>query len=282
MPTLAVILLLAAIVAGPARGQELSPSAPAMPNSAAVRSILTDAIRLGVPLYNGGQAQACVAVYRTALRSIVLLAPAQVDTARLQQALQTAAMEDPQRGAWTLREAMDELYMTTVPDPSSGAPFRLDFDSNASAWYVVNDNVMGGVSRGGMQLSGAGTGVFSGQLSMRNNGGFSSVCTPIEGAALAGYDGVEMRVRGDGRRYTLLAAPASARGSWQAAFRADEEWQTIRVPFETMQLSVRGWRPSGAPAITGPDVGMLGLLIADKQTQPFRLEVEWMRGYRDS
>ena len=95
------------------------------------------------------------------------------------------------------------------------------------------------------------------------------------------YDGVEMRVRGDDRTYTLLAGPSRARGSWQRNFNASEEWQTIRVPFDAMELSVRGWRPASYPPITGRDVGMLGLLVADKQTRPFRLEIDWIQGFTD-
>jgi hypothetical protein len=88
-----------------------------------------------------------------------------------------------------------------------------------------------------------------------------------------------MRVRGDGRQYTLLAAPSNARGSWQGNFRATQDWQTIRVPFEEMELSVRGWRPSNSPTLTGRDIGIIGLLVADKQTRPFRLEIDWIQGF---
>ena len=48
-----------------------------------------------------------------------------------------------------------------------------------------------------------------------------------------------------------------------------------------MELSVRGWRPASYPPITGRDVGMLGLLVADKQTRPFRLEIDWIQGFSD-
>ena len=90
-----------------------------------------------------------------------------------------------------------------------------------------------------------------------------------------------MRVRGDERVYVLLAAPANARGSWQKKFRATKEWQTIRVPFGAMELSIRGWRPASYPPITGQDIDTLGLLIADKDVRPFRLEIDWIRGYVD-
>lgn len=164
---------------------------------------------------------------------------------------------------------------------TNDTPFRIDFSERRFRWVSVNDNVMGGISRGAFTASDEGTGRFTGQLSLRNNGGFSSVRTDVANSALAGYDGVDMRVRGDGRVYKLIAAPRNSRGSWQQDFRATEQWQTIRVPFEDMILSVRGRRPANPPRLRGQDVGMLGLLIADKQTQPFGLEIDWVQGYRD-
>ena len=251
--------------------------------TARTRALVEEAIALGVPLYNDGQTAACAAVYRIALRSLQTLAPTSVDSAAIERALRAAAEEDPARAAWTLRYALDDAY-TGTPMTNSNTDdtrFRIDFSDSRSSWAPVNDNVMGGVSRGGFTVSDEGTGRFTGQLSMQNNGGFSSARTQIATSALAAYDGVEMRVRGDGRVYKLLAAPRNSRGSWQMEFRATEEWQTTRVPFEDMTLSVRGWRPPNAPTLRGQDVGMLGVLIADKQTQPFSLEIDWIQGYSD-
>jgi NADH dehydrogenase [ubiquinone] 1 alpha subcomplex assembly factor 1 len=251
--------------------------------AALFRTLIQEAIDLGVPLYNDGQPEACAAVYRIALRSLILFNPSSGDQQKMVRALSTASGQDPERRAWTLRYALDEAYgangrSSTMDD----GRFRIDFTADRmGSWYPVNDNVMGGISRGGFTASGNGTGEFSGQLSLQNNGGFSSVRMPVENAALAGYDGVEMRVRGDDRTYTLLAGPSRARGSWQRNFNASEEWQTIRVPFDAMELSVRGWRPASYPPITGRDVGMLGLLVADKQTRPFRLEIDWIQGFTD-
>jgi hypothetical protein len=55
---------------------------------------------------------------------------------------------------------------------------------------------------------------------------------------------------------------------------APEEWQILRIPFAAMDLSVRGMKRPFSPPITGGDIGKLGFLIADKQTRPFRMEVD--------
>ena len=271
-----VIVLAAQLVSAQTEATE-QPSA----QTSQTRVLVEEAIALGVPLFNDGQPDACAAIYRITLRSLQLLTPSSVDRQIIERALRTAAVQDPERAAWTLRYALDAVYVGTerAASMTDETGFRIDFADASSAWYSVNDNVMGGVSRGGLAASYEGMGRFTGQLSMRNNGGFSSVRTQVANASLAGYDGVEMRVRGDGRQYTLLAAPSNARGSWQGNFRATQDWQTIRVPFEEMELSVRGWRPSNSPTLTGRDIGMIGLLVADKQTRPFQLEIDWIQGF---
>ena len=48
-------------------------------------------------------------------------------------------------------------------------------DSNLKKWNVVDDVVMGGRSSSTVSLNADGFGVFSGDVSLANNGGFSSV-----------------------------------------------------------------------------------------------------------
>ena len=81
--------------------------------------------------------------------------------------------------------------------------FALDLSAGngGACKYVVNDNVMGGVfSQGGWMASDEWVWRTTSPdaSSMRNNGGFSSVRTRVPTASLVGYDGIEMRVRGDG------------------------------------------------------------------------------------
>ncbi len=275
------IALLAALLY--AAGVRADVAAAHSPTVESVRRLIEESIRLGVPLYNDGQPEACAAVYRTALRSLQLFAHAAVDAPRIERVLRTAAGQEVDRSAWTLRYALDDIYETLrEANPQMKGNFVLDFPAGqGGAWYAVNDNVMGGISQGGFAQGEGGTGLFSGQLSMRNNGGFSSVRTRVEDAALAGYDGIEMRVRGDGRTYSLLASNEGARGSWQRAFTASQQWQIVRVPFDEMALSIRGWRPNTYPPINGRQVQMLGFIISDKDESPFQLEVDWVRGYSE-
>ena len=67
-------------------------------------------------------------------------------------------------------------------------------------WFVVNDNVMGGRSDGGYEQR-DGEIYFTGSTNT-NGGGFSSIRTGSFALDLSQYSGIQLRVKGDGRRYT--------------------------------------------------------------------------------
>ena len=53
--------------------------------------------------------------------------------------------------------------------------FDFSPDSNTEQWKIVDDIVMGGKSNGSFSLNEEGHGVFEGHVSLKNNGGFSSL-----------------------------------------------------------------------------------------------------------
>ena len=53
--------------------------------------------------------------------------------------------------------------------------FEFKSNSNLDDWQVIDDTVMGGVSNGLLRLDADGNGVFMGDVSIENNGGFSSI-----------------------------------------------------------------------------------------------------------
>ena len=140
-------------------------------------------------------------------------------------------------------------------------------------WFAVNDNVMGGVSRSGISIGG-GRMVFSGHVSLENNGGFASVRREVPG--LAG-DAIRFRVHGDGRRYRLTASPeARSTGlQYSAAFdAAPGQWTTVKVLLSDMRASFRGRPLPDAPVLKAGDVRAIGFIVGDGQSGDFRLEVE--------
>ena len=79
--------------------------------------------------------------------------------------------------------------------------FDFQTTTHSPTWQVVNDDVMGGVSTSQFQLVPNGGAVFSGVVSLENNGGFASVRSSPVRENLSCTDAFVLRVRGDGRRY---------------------------------------------------------------------------------
>jgi NADH dehydrogenase [ubiquinone] 1 alpha subcomplex assembly factor 1 len=178
--------------------------------------------------------------------------------------------------------------LTATKDPTSKPDrFRVicDFDTPASSgeWTAVNDNVMGGVSEGQHRITGGGTLEFTGTLSLENNGGFASIRSRPAGTNLAEFDGLLIRVRGDGKRYAFnlqTDVPIRA-GSYRLNFETKaSEWREIPLAFADFQATSFGEVIRDVPSLDPAKIRSFGLTISDKQAGPFKLEVDWIRAAR--
>ena len=160
-------------------------------------------------------------------------------------------------------------------DKPGDAHVIFDF-RNSPPWSSIDDVVMGGISRSRMEVE-DGVAVFRGVLSLENNGGFASVRSRPADHDLSGFRAISVRVRGDGHRYMLrLRTSASFDGvSYEAPFEpGDDEWTTVVIPFDAFRATYRGRLVRDYPALDPSRVKTFGIMIADKQEGPFRLEVE--------
>jgi monofunctional biosynthetic peptidoglycan transglycosylase len=172
--------------------------------------------------------------------------------------------------------------LTLLSAGTPGDTTRLfDFaQESAEEWIVVNDGVMGGVSRSAFVDSDSGYASFQGVMSLENNGGFASVRHRIAPRALDGQSGLALRIRGDGRSYQVrLRTDLAFDGiAYRAEFETvSGEWQTITIPFSQFEPTWRGRRPPGAPPLEAGEVQQIGLMVADGIEGPFQLDVEWIQ-----
>lgn len=167
----------------------------------------------------------------------------------------------------------------------NGEKVIFDFSSQETSgkWRIVNDVVMGGVSKSNMSLIEDGFANFSGTLSPDNNGGFASVRAYIEENNLNDFDGVIIKAKGDGNLYNLrFRTDNNYDGvSYQAKFRANkEEWFEFKIPFKDFKPTFRGRFVPNKPELESKNIRQVGILIADEQWGDFALDVKWIKFYK--
>jgi hypothetical protein len=152
----------------------------------------------------------------------------------------------------------------------------------ATGWRPIDDVVMGGMSASRAVQTDRGTLLFTGRVSLENNGGFASIRSAPQRFDIAGQGGIALRVKGDGKRYKVnLRTDTEFDGvQFQAALEPPAgEWTTIVLPFTAFRATFRG-RPA-AGALDPARIATVGLMIADAQAGPFAIEIEWIRAWRE-
>jgi monofunctional biosynthetic peptidoglycan transglycosylase len=161
---------------------------------------------------------------------------------------------------------------------------NFDKPGEGNIWRVINDGVMGGISSSTWNITEKGAAVFAGNVSLENNGGFASVRSAVGAYDLSKYKGITLRVKGDGKRYNLNLKTDAEFDSilYQAEFWTEKEkWQLIKLPFSKFVPTYHGFVPPDAPKLDTKQIRRFGFLIADMQQGPFRLEIAWIKAYRD-
>lgn len=167
---------------------------------------------------------------------------------------------------------------------ASGGQTLYDFGPNDdSRWTTVHDTVMGGVSRGEIRRTDAGTLVFEGYLSLDNNGGFTSFRTRDRVLPFEGSDGIEMRVKGDGRTYILSfdreGIGLFGGGYWQRFETKKDEWTTIRMPWSEFEPVNFGRKVPNLPELTPETARGLTVYLYDKNPGEFEVEFDSFATY---
>ncbi len=152
-------------------------------------------------------------------------------------------------------------------------------------WQVINDGVMGGVSRSTFTKTDPSGALFAGVVSLENYGGFCSASSrqamPADASA---FTGIALRCKGDGKTYKLTLKNDSSFGGFSYQFRfavLANEWMVVKAPFSEFKASFRGQPVPDAPPLNPGVIQSVGLLIADKQAGPFNLQAEWIQAYKD-
>ncbi|NNF35222.1 MAG: CIA30 family protein [Saprospiraceae bacterium] len=169
------------------------------------------------------------------------------------------------------------MWITTLL--SIGILFSFNGDDSDQIWRVVNDSVMGGVSTSSVNYE-DGNLIFTGNVSLDNNGGFASIRTLPVQMNLEDYTHVSLRVKGDGNKYSFRLWTSSR---WDGASYVinfdtkENEWIEVDLPIGDFYPQFRGYQLRDYPRLDPSKIRQLGILISDKQEGEFKIEVDWIK-----
>lgn len=119
--------------------------------------------------------------------------------------------------------------------------FDFSKNSDISKWRVVNDDVMGGISKATFKLNTQGNGHFEGEVSTDNNGGFASVRYIMDQITIQESTTIRIKVKGDGKNYQFrIKNKNSDYFSYITTFSTSGDWQTIELKLKDFYPSFRG------------------------------------------
>ena len=194
-------------------------------------------------------------------------------------------------------QGIKNLVQAAAKNLEPGKQLLFDFknptDDLKETWGAVDDVVMGGVSESSIRLIDQAA-LFSGIVSTANSGGFVSVRTrnfnpPLN---LSEYEGVELRVKGDGQRYKFILRSESKWDGISYCYSFDtqkDSWVDVRIPFQALIPVFRAKTLKDVPAFDSSQVYALQLMLSkfeydgglNPNFQPggFALQVETIKAY---
>jgi hypothetical protein len=133
---------------------------------------------------------------------------------------------------------------------------------------------MGGKSLGRFQLSPEGFGLFEGQISLENNGGFSSIRYQFEKIKVKEGSIITIKLKGDGKNYQFRVKDNSSNYySYITSFETSGAWQEIKIPLKGMYPYFRG-RKLDFPNFSHDYIEEIVFLIGNKKPENFKLLID--------
>ncbi|GAQ80379.1 hypothetical protein KFL_000530070 [Klebsormidium nitens] len=175
-----------------------------------------------------------------------------------------------------------------APAGDNGAP------QNGAAledWTRLDDVIMGGISDSSFKQEG-GRAIFQGTVRVEG-GGFASHRAALPKTDLSGFDGISLRVKGDGKRYKLnmKSTVEAPEFTYQASFDTVRgQWVDVSIPFDRFRPVVRARVVEDGPKLDTSDIKTISVVLSRFEYDgfpnyvftpgPFRLEIEHISAYK--
>ncbi len=167
-------------------------------------------------------------------------------------------------------------FSTEINSMENSGYINFESDRELQNWVIVNDTVMGGRSRAGIDIQN-GYLLFGGELSLQNNGGFASTRRVYDQVEWQNNKTIELTVMGDGRSYQFRLRNNAM---WDSvAYVANFETKVGELTVHQFEIDdfeplFRGRFVSNAPPLKFEDVKQVGFMLADKKEGKFLMKVK--------
>ena len=152
--------------------------------------------------------------------------------------------------------------------------FQPSMNIGLENWRIVNDDVMGGISKSYISLNDENNMLFNGYLSLENRGGFASCRNSLSEKIPKDTTKFKIRVKGDGRTYQFRLRMRNTYANYAVNFKTiKNEWIDVEISMDEFKAYIMGARRPLSPKLKAEKISSIGFLLADKKEGNFGLEI---------
>jgi monofunctional biosynthetic peptidoglycan transglycosylase len=149
-----------------------------------------------------------------------------------------------------------------------------------SDWTIISDNVMGGLTKSTLMYT-ENSLLLTGNLSLENYGGFSSVKSKFKQMDLSEYKGIKIKFRSNNQKYAITLEDSRnwTKPYYKGAINEvmQNGWVETMInfsDFETYQIG----EPTGEKLKKSvlKNILRVGIMTTEKKEGPFSIEVEYI------
>ena len=172
------------------------------------------------------------------------------------------------------------IITTMILFNNNFAEFNFGSTGNSQNWYAVNDGVMGGLSSGVLEETNNSI-VFSGVVSLENNGGFASIRSTYDNYKLAKFNKVEVKYQSSG--YDFAMTMEMHKRFYMPYFKFNlpdtgNKWKTVTIEladFEAFSLGKKlGY---GLDKDSKNDIIRMGFISNEKNAGKYQIEIDYIK-----
>ena len=165
------------------------------------------------------------------------------------------------------------LMITSIKQNQDGYLLNSSIMKTENKWRIVNDGVMGGISSS-KAINKDDKIIFTGNVSLENNGGFASLRHRFIKKKIADYKKVVIHLKGDGKRYQFRAKTNKEdQQAYISYIETTGEWQTIEIMLSALEPTFRG-RKLNMPNFPAEELEEVGFMIGNKVNENFELVID--------